>query len=222
MLRLCIRLVMAAGMPTMRIWEACRAGMGISGTDREAAALFTTIKRKNTSGEYIADDGGDGSAAGSHGQAGDQDRIKDDVDHSAADGSDHGFLGQTLRPQQVGVDKRGHDNRRADGQPGIIFAGVGEGLRVRPDQIEDRRPEDQHDDANDHTDHQGNVKTEGAGPSHAIRVLLAKQSGEIRASALTEDVAEGHQQRKDRRAQGDAGHQGCVVGLGHKKVSARL
>ena len=58
--------------------------------------------------------------------------------------------------------------------------------------------------------------------ANEIVVLFAKRSGNQRVSTLSINVAERHQQRKDRRAQRNAGHQIRVVCPADKKVSAKL
>ena len=53
--------------------------------------------------------------------------------------------------------------------------------------------------------------------ANEIVVLFAKRSGNQRVSALSINVAERHQQRKDRHAQRNAGHQISVVCPADKK-----
>ena len=102
------------------------------------------------------------------------------------------------------MDEIGHDQRSAGQQYGCIFRGVRQRIGACPERAEQRISEQEHPPADNCAGQQRDIEAERADVSHRLCFFPPEQPGDQRASALSEDIAEGHQDREQRRADGNA------------------
>ena len=115
------------------------------------------------------------------------------------------------------MDKAQHHNGRADHQYEIVLTGMGKCVGIRAQQGQNRTVECGQNHSQNNPCGQGDVKAEGADALCPLSILFAKQAGNQRTAALTVNVSKGHQSGKHRSAQGDAGDQIRIIGLGDEK-----
>ena len=111
------------------------------------------------------------------------------------------------------MDEVYDDQGRAGQQDGAVFPGVGQRVRAGSQQAQERVAEQEQEQADSSADSQRDPETESADAPRLLRLLLSQQTGQQGAAALAEDVAERHQDHKDRRADGNAGDQEGIAGL---------
>ena len=111
---------------------------------RKLPALFQDKAHQDDICDKVSQDGCNRGASRPHSQPEDKNRIQDDIHHGADDGSDHGFHSQPFRPHQIAGRQGQNYRRRAERHIGIVLGRILPGILTRSQQMQDRRPKQQH------------------------------------------------------------------------------
>ena len=98
----------------------------------------------------------------------------------------------------------------------IVIESMGEGIVVCAQQFQHCPRENKHQSPNQHPAEDCTVKAEGTDMPHTPKVFLSEQTGDQRGAALTEDIAECHQQCEDGCTERNTCHQVGIAGCGDK------
>ena len=159
--------------------------------------------------EELAEDGGQGGAAGVHIQDKDEDGVQDDVDHGARKDAHHAEDGVSLKAELVVEDQGGDHEGAADEDVSSVVLGVSGAGGGGAQQI-DQRIEPQ---GAQHTQHRpqskGGEKGDGGHVLCLLPLLLAQKPGDVVPGALAEGEADGlddgHQRESHAHGGGGAG-----------------
>ncbi len=120
------------------------------------------------------------------------------------------------------MDEGDHDKRRTQGKPGIVICRRSKCLRISPQEHDSLLSQKKHQKPDDHACRQQNIKAERTDPPHLFAFVFSHQDGEEGASALGENIAEGHQKCKYGRSQRYAGDNICVPRLSDEKSVGQI
>ena len=155
--------------------------------------------------DKLADDGRQRGTRHAEIQRKDEQRVQRNVQHRAQRNADHRQRGTALKPQLVVQHKGAHNERCADENPTQILHGVGQDGVGGAEQAGNRR--DKH-----HAQHRQHAaaehRREKGGGCHTFGIVVltrAELAGNIVARAVTEEKADGLQQRHRRVGDADGG-----------------